>query len=94
MSLRRYDAKRDTSEPAILDALRQVGADYLLLDPFDVLVLYRQRLTMLEVKSLTGTKAPKMRKKTASQINLQQRGWPIHFVATAAQALAAIGAGT
>lgn len=85
MSLRRYAAKRDHSERSILDALNQVGADYLLLDAIDVLVFYRGNVFLLEVKTGKG-------RKTRSQQELVEKGWPLHFVSTPEQALQIIGA--
>ncbi len=85
MSLKRYATRRDGTETAILAALRKAGADYLLLDAFDVLVLFRGGLTMLDCKSLSG-------KKTRSQEILVERGWPVYFVTTPQEALTAIGA--
>lgn len=85
MSLKRYARKRDTSEPAILEALLKVGADYLLLDDFDALVTFRNDLFMLECKTGKG-------RKTKKQQGLVQRGWPLRFVSTPDEALKAIGA--
>ena len=85
MSLKRYAAKRDQSEKAILQALKQVGADYLLLDKFDALVFYKGQLTMLEVKTGKG-------RITKSQQELADRGWPVQFVRDVDSALKAIGA--
>jgi hypothetical protein len=82
----RYAAKRDQSEHGILQALAKVGADYILLDAFDVLVLYRGSVHLLECKT------PKKGRKTVSQKELVSRGWPLHFVQTPEQALQAIGA--
>ena len=91
MSLKRYAVRRDKTEGPILAALKAVGAEYLLLDAIDVLVLFRGRLTLLECKS-TRSKKQTMREKTASQRDLVARGWPLHFVTTPEQALLAIGA--
>jgi hypothetical protein len=85
MSLKRHATRRDASEPAILRALAKAGADYIRLDAFDVLVLFRGRITMLECKVKGG-------RKTRNQQVLVERGWPVHFVITAEEALAAIGA--
>jgi hypothetical protein len=90
MSIKRYAVKRDQSEPGILQALRQVGAEVILLDDFDLLVWYRGRLTMLECKSKPDDR--KHARKTANQIALLTKGWPITFVQTPEQALTAIGA--
>ena len=91
MSLKRYAARRDKTEPEILKALAKVGADYLLIDAVDVLVLYRGQVFLLECKSTRG-KVKTMCPKTASQEALVKRGWPLHFVTTPEQALAVIGA--
>lgn len=81
----RRAAKRDTSEPDILKTLAQVGADYICLDKFDVLVWYRQKLFILECKTGKG-------RRTRSQQDLVTRSWPIQFVNSPEQALQAIGA--
>ena len=85
MSLKRFATRRDATEPAILRALAKVGAEYLLLDPFDVLVLFRGALTMLDCKTTKG-------KPTRNQTVLVERGWPLRFVTTPVAALEAIGA--
>jgi hypothetical protein len=84
MSLKRWNARRDTTSAAILKALRDVGADYEQLDTFDVLVWYRGQLTMLDCKSKGG-------KATKAQQRLIDRGWPLRFVSTPAEALRSIG---
>lgn len=81
----RRAAKRDLTEPAILEAWRAVGADYILLDPFDALVLFRGRLFMVDCKTGRG-------KPTTRQADLVKRGWPLQFANTPDQALTAIGA--
>jgi hypothetical protein len=78
--------KRDATEAAILRVLRQVGADYVLLDPFDVLVLFRGKLYMLDCKTVEG-------RPTARQKDLIVRGWPLRFVVTPQDTLAALGVG-
>ena len=84
MSLKRFAARRDSTEPDILRGLSRVGAQYLLLDTFDVLVLFRGRLTMLDCKSEEG-------RPTARQAALIAKGWPLRFVRTAEEALRVIG---
>lgn len=91
MSLKRHAVRRDKTEAEIVAALRQVGADCLLLDEFDLLVLFRGGLFTLECKSTRG-KAQTMRAKTERQKDLVQRGWPLRFCTTPEQALQAIGA--
>jgi hypothetical protein len=86
MSLKRYATKRDQSEPEILRAISAIGADYILLDAFDVLVLFRGAVFLLECKT------PKKGRQTVNQKELVRRGWPLHFVTTPEQALTVIGA--
>ena len=86
MSLKRWDARRDKNEAAIFAALRKAGALVLPLDKFDALVLYRQRLTMIDVKVANG-------RATDTQEALRVAGWPLHYVRTIDEALATIGAG-
>ena len=50
----RYDAKRDENEPDIVEALEAVGAKVLRLDDVDLIVGFRDRLYMLEVKTPKG----------------------------------------
>ena len=85
MSLKRFATKRDRNEPEILRALQRVGAEFIRLDPFDVLVLFRGRVTMLECKVKSG-------RATRNQQYLVARGWPLRFVRTPTEALEAIGA--
>lgn len=92
MSLKRYATKRDASEPEILRAIAKIGARYILLDAFDVLVLYRGHLFMLENKSTRGKKGT-MRAKTRSQTALVDAGWPLHFVTTPEQAVSILTGG-
>ncbi len=68
-----------------MDALAAVGATYMKLDLFDLLVLFRGRLFMLDCKTATG-------KPTVSQRLLVGFGWPLHFVVTPDDALTVIGA--
>ena len=85
MSLKRWAARRDESEAAIVDALRAVGAQVTLISGTgapDVLVRFRGRLAAFEIKSPGGTR-------TAAQ---HASDWPI--VRTAAEALAVLGVET
>jgi hypothetical protein len=85
MSLTRWGTRRDRSEPAIRKALWQAGAKFLLLDPFDLLVLFRGKVFLLECKTGKG-------KATRGQELLVEDGWPVIFVKTPEEALQAIGA--
>ena len=86
MSLNRFATRRDATEPAILRTLAQVGADYILLDAFDVLVHFRGALFMLDCKTARG-------RPTRSQARLVRRGWPLRFVTTPADVLTVLGLG-
>ncbi len=85
MSVKRWNTRRDSTEPLICRALANAGADYIRLDAFDLLVLYRGRLSMLDCKRAKG-------RRTRNQEILVQRGWPLRFVVTPDEALKAIGA--
>lgn len=85
MSLKRWAARRDSTEAAIVTALRQVGAQVLTLDRFDLLVLFHGRLFMLDAKSRHG-------RATVTQDTMIALGWPLRYVETPDEALKAIGA--
>lgn len=85
MSLKRWNARRDATEPAIKQALDQIGAQHLSLDTFDLLVLFRGRLFMLDAKTRQG-------RPTKTQETLIALGWPLTYVETPDDALKAIGA--
>ncbi len=80
-----WNLRRDRSERPIVQALRQAGARVLLLDKFDLLVLYRNQLFMLDAKTGKG-------KSTAAQGALVAEGWPLQYVADVEAALKAVGA--
>lgn len=87
----RYAARIDTTQPAIVDAYRAVGALVLHIgDPFDLLVWFQGRLYMVDPKTQRADRqvAPT---KTAIQQKLIAVGWPIHFPRTPEEALAIIG---
>ena len=85
MTLARRAKRRDTTEKAIIAALRTVGAQVIQCDAFDLLVIHRGHVHMLECK--TG-KEPL----TARQERLLADGWPLHIVRDVEQALRAVGA--
>lgn len=89
----RYAARRDLAEGPILEALERAGAQVWPLDyPVDLLVLFRDRWHLLEVKTGRGkTLAIATDKRQQAQINfLQTTKTPI--VRTPQEALKAIGA--
>lgn len=58
MSLNRYAKRRDPNEPEIVRALRDIGATVKRLDDIDLLVGWRGRNFLLEVKDLKGALKP------------------------------------
>jgi len=66
-------------------ALERAGAQVLRLDVFDLLVLYRGRLFMLDAKMPTG-------RPTKAQAAITTLGWPLRYVQDEIAALQAIGA--
>lgn len=93
MSLNRFAVRRDQAEPPIIDALERVGAAVYPLDyPVDLLVRFRERWHLLEVKTGRGKKQTiKVDKRQQAQSNfIQTTGTPI--VRTPLEALRAIGA--
>lgn len=84
MSIWRKAAKRDTAEPAIVDALQKMGAStYRLSKPVDLAVGYRGKTYLVEVKS---GKAGKL---TASQIDFMAnwRGGQVRLIRTPEEAI-------
>jgi len=89
----RYAAKRDQAEPPILEALERIGAQVWPLDyPVDLLVRFRDRWHLLEVKTGRGKKqtVAKDKRQVAQQNFLATTGTPI--VRTPIEALRAIRA--
>jgi hypothetical protein len=81
--------RRDETEPAIVRALEDIGAEVERLDrPFDLLVWFRGRLYPLECTGIT-----EYRKRDADQAALLER-WGIPTVRTPIEALRAVGAMT
>ncbi len=79
--------KRDWNEPEIVAALLKMGA---LVEKLsgpglpDLLVCYRRKVFLLEVKTPRG-------RATEAQKQRTQQGWPVHTVLTPAGALAIVG---
>lgn len=99
-----FKAKRDASEPSIVDALQKAGATVIRLDdPFDLLVAYSGKLTLIEVKDnatkarkLTDSPAPlsltnteEKQRKTIRDLAHHKVHVPVVY--TAEQALSAVG---
>ncbi len=85
----RLRARIDANQSEIIDALRAVGAEARSLAALgsgmgDLLVAFRRRLFLLEVKTPRG-------QLTADQMMFHQR-WPVAIVRTVDDALDAIGA--
>lgn len=93
MTLNRYAVRRDIAEPPVIEARERVGAQVWPLDyPVDLLVRFRERWHLLEVKTGRGKKqAIKRDKRQVAQQNfIATTGTPI--VRTPLEALRAIGA--
>lgn len=93
MSVKRWATKRDSVEPAIIQALEQIGAEVWALDyPVDLLVRFQGRWHLLECKTGHG-KAQKVArdKRQQAQWNfIESTGTPV--VRTPVEAIRAIGA--
>ena len=76
MALRKYDAKRDANESAIVSVLEDMGCSVFRLDrPCDLLVRIQQTVHLVEVKTPKGELNPK-------QQAFVDAGWPVHVVRT------------
>ena len=90
MTLNRYRKRRDANQPAIIQALEQVGAEVWVLDrPCDLLVWFRGVLHGLEVKLPKGRYTPKQQEDRAEG----RAAW-IKTVRDPVEALKAVGAMT
>ena len=77
-ALRRYDAKRDANEPAIVRVFQDMGCLVFRLDrPVDLLVYVFKSLT--ERLLLVEVKTPKGELNT-SQRSFVEAGWPVHVI--------------
>lgn len=88
VSLHRRNPRRDANEPAIVDALEAVGAKVKRLSAAgvaDLLVMFRGRIYLLEVKGRKG-------RPTEAQDETLADGWPVTTVREPRAALKAIGA--
>jgi hypothetical protein len=81
----RRAAKRDDSEPAIVDALHRAGCLVERLERWDLLVSKAGRLFLLECKTGVG-------RATRRQERGSLEGWPVVVVRTPIEALRAVGA--
>ncbi len=105
MGLHRRAAHRDKAEPGIIAALRAVGATVVQLSAKgvpDLLVGYRGRTVLLEVKSIISTEHKDGYTRTrktrvdVGQVEFAERwrGGLLAIVHTPEEALAAVGAGS
>lgn len=84
-ALRKYNARRDQNEPAIVRAFKDMGCLVWRLDrPVDMLVYIFQslsdRLIMVEVKTKTGVL-------NEAQREFVDAGWPVHVIRTEDEAI-------
>lgn len=88
MSLKRWGAKRDGNEAAIVKALKRVGASVARIsEPGmpDLIIWFRGAITLMEVKQAKG-------RTTAAQDQRSLEGWPVVTARSEEAALRAIGA--
>lgn len=83
MTIKRFDARRDEPERLIVKGLQAIGCQVLRIENPDLLILYRDQLFLIEVKSPTG-------RQTRIQRRLVESGWPIHTVQTLVEAVAVV----
>ena len=87
----RRAARIDLTQTEIVVALRRVGAQIIhIREPFDLLVLFRGRLFMMDAKTPRG-KRRRIQKEESQKI-LEAAGWPLLYPRSADEALAMIGA--
>lgn len=84
-ALRRYNAKRDSNEPAIVQTFRDMDCMVWRLDrPVDLLIYVwkslSDRLLLVEVKTKTGVL-------TDDQREFVDAGWPVHVIRTEDEAI-------
>lgn len=87
---RRLDAKRDANEPEIVDALEAIGCDVLRSGDIDLIVGYRGRNLLIEVK-MPGEDKDRKLKPIQKRLKASWKG-QYAIVTTAEQALKAVGA--
>jgi hypothetical protein len=85
----RYARKRDTAEAGIVEALRAAGALVHQTQDWDLIVKYRGKLWMLEVKTPKVARDKRQKKQEAFCAL-----WEVAYVRTPVQALMTIGAMT
>lgn len=84
-ALRKYNARRDQNEPAIVRVFQDMGCLVFRLDrPFDLLVYVfksmSDRLLLVEVKTKTGIL-------TDAQREYVDAGWPVHVIRSEDEAI-------
>jgi len=87
-ALRKFNAKRDASEPEVVRAFTDLGCLVFRLDrPVDLLVYVFQsladRLHLVEVKTAKGGLNDKQRA-------FKEAGWPIHVIRSGDEAIALV----
>jgi Holliday junction resolvase len=83
MKFKGHNPKRDSSEKAIVDALRASGCAVVRLDqPVDLLILHRSTGTIALAECKTGNA-----KLNASQEQFLSEGWPVYVLRGAGDAV-------
>ncbi len=94
MSIKRWNAKRDSNEVAIVKALKQAGASVARISETgmpDLIVWYHGAIHLLEIKRAKA-RGQRAGAATLAQETRSAEGWPVVTVRTEEAALAAIGA--
>ena len=91
--MRRYAAKTDKNQQEIIDALRAIGAWVFYIGrPFDLLVGFRGRLYLIEVKNPKGKDKIGEEQHTEMGKLLHLANVKVHVVRSVEDGLRAIGA--
>lgn len=93
MSLNRFAKRVDANQPEIVQALRNAGCRvWVLSKPFDLLVGFRGRFTVLEVKATKRVRRDQQHQ-TDEIATCQAGGLPVYRVESVDQALATVFGG-
>ena len=89
-------ARVDANQPAIVEALRGIGASVLHLHTlpncFDILVGYRKRSFIMEIKDLSQPPSARQLTKGEAEFREKWRGSEYHIVHTPDEAIAIVTA--
>lgn len=93
--MNRWARQRDANEPAIVMALRNVGAEVWRMEDMDLLVAFRGQWNVLEVKidhKQTGTTKNTAARQEEHRKRAARCGCEVPIVTTSEEALRVVGA--